>query len=136
MSLTQAELEGQRRRRAANPEREREQNRQNAKLFRSRHPERLKEYARKHREKNPGYHRKRHLQRYYDMTIEQYDAMVKEQDGKCRTCGTEPKRLFVDHDHKTGKVRGLLCSKCNTALGYANDDPALLRRLAEYLEGK
>lgn len=70
--------------------------------------------------------------------------MLEEQAGKCAVCGDgngqiqkstgRTRRLHVDHDHRTGKIRALLCSKCNAALGSANDDPRRLRDLAEYLE--
>jgi hypothetical protein len=52
------------------------------------------------------------------VTVEQYDAMLAAQGGGCAICGTKPKtrRLDVDHDHKTGRVRGLLCHRCNRAL--------------------
>lgn len=62
------------------------------------------------------------------------------QGGVCAIClgppaeGDRGDRLHVDHDHVTGEVRGLLCSHCNTALGKFRDDPARLRRAAEYLE--
>jgi hypothetical protein len=58
----------------------------------------------------------------------------------CEICGLSPssgdKYLSMDHDHKNGKVRGMVCRKCNSALGLANDDPTLLRKMAEYLEVK
>lgn len=50
------------------------------------------------------------------------------------TTTAKAKRLAMDHDHGTGAFRGWLCSSCNTALGYMDDDPALLRRLADYIE--
>ena len=56
-----------------------------------------------------------HLRQKYDMTIEEYNAMVAEQGGKCKICNTETK-LVVDHNHATGKVRGLLCKQCNYAV--------------------
>jgi hypothetical protein len=71
-----------------------------------------------------------------------YDAMLVSQNDVCAICN-EPetvkrngitKRLAVDHDHDTDQIRGLLCSKCNTALGLFRDDPALLRDAADYLE--
>ena len=79
----------------------------------------------------------------YGITREQYDEMFAAQNGVCAICGTtDPsngsrKRLFscVDHDHKTGKVRGLLCSRCNLRVGWYEEDPAaVLRAVIEYLE--
>jgi hypothetical protein len=79
----------------------------------------------------------------YGMTAAQYEAMFISQGGKCAVCGSDgsnhfskygvPSPLLIDHDHKTGKVRGLLCSNCNSALGQAHDNPELLEMLAEYL---
>lgn len=68
-----------------------------------------------------------------------YERMLKRQQGRCAGCGGRPrkKRLAIDHDHKTGKVRGLLCSTCNhDLLGVAErlaDPVGTLRRLADYL---
>lgn len=63
------------------------------------------------------------------------------QANKCAICGCEGgsednrgDRLAVDHDHETGVVRGLLCHKCNTAIGLLRDDPEVLRRAADYLD--
>jgi hypothetical protein len=63
------------------------------------------------------------------------------QGGGCAICGRTPddapgrwSRLNIDHDHKTGKVRGVLCHGCNSGIGHLQDDPALLRRAAEYVE--
>ena len=55
----------------------------------------------------------------YGITAEQYNKMLAEQNGVCAICGRPPKtkRLHVDHDHKTGKIRALLCMMCNTKLG-------------------
>jgi hypothetical protein len=63
--------------------------------------------------------------------------LLEEQGGKCAVCGKlnneGRRRLAVDHDHKTGKVRGLLCGNCNTALGLVKEDPEILSLLADYL---
>lgn len=73
----------------------------------------------------------------------EYDAMVEAQDGLCLTCGRpERKRradgtmftLSVDHDHVTGRVRGLLCIACNSALGMIGDSIPTLRSMIAYLE--
>jgi hypothetical protein len=75
--------------------------------------------------------------RTYGITAADYERMLSEQGGVCFVCrglNTKGRRLHVDHDHKTGAVRRLLCSGCNGALGHAKDDPAVLRKLADYLE--
>lgn len=71
----------------------------------------------------------------FGLTKEQYLQMHKAQGGTCAICKQEEigRRLAVDHCHTSGKVRGLLCAGCNTALGQMNDDPTLLRRAMEYL---
>jgi hypothetical protein len=64
-----------------------------------------------------------------------FEALVLAQLGMCRICGTsEGVELHVDHDHRTKKVRGLLCGKCNKAIGLLNDDPDLLMAAKLYLE--
>jgi len=85
---------------------------------------------------NPDKIKDRQLRRTYGITLEDYAALLDQQGGVCRLCGKPPskKSLHVDHCHESGKIRGLLCSKCNTALGLANDSPDLLRRMAFYLE--
>ena len=86
-----------------------------------------------------NYRRRLHnnkLHSRYGITVEEYDRMFAEQDGKCAICGVkvEKHRLCVDHDHATGKVRGLLCRLCNRHLGGFRDSIDLLRRAIAYLE--
>jgi hypothetical protein len=71
-----------------------------------------------------------------NLTYERYLEMLAGQNGLCAICCRPPgkKSLAPDHDHQTGKVRALLCSKCNCGLGCLNDDSGLLRRAAEYLD--
>lgn len=57
-------------------------------------------------------------------------ASIKE----CQICGIYAKSLHIDHNHSTGKIRGVLCHKCNRALGFFNDDSSLLRKAGEYLD--
>lgn len=77
----------------------------------------------------------RQLYRHYKISHADYNAMLAAQSGVCAVCGSAPngKRLFVDHDHATGRVRGLLCHCCNMALGYAKEDINILLALARYL---
>lgn len=71
----------------------------------------------------------------FGISVEDYEKMSAEQLGCCRICGTKPeRRLAVDHCHSSGKIRGLLCSPCNTALGSFKDDIVRLRRAVLYLE--
>jgi len=72
----------------------------------------------------------------YKITPEQYGSMLEAQGGVCAICRQEDatgRRLSVDHSHETGKVRGLLCTNCNVALGHLQDNVALLLRAADYL---
>ncbi len=77
------------------------------------------------------------VEKTYGITGEQYAAMLAEQGGKCAICKRTPraKRLAVDHNHKTGAVRGLLCSRCNRGiLGHADDSLERLRSAVAYME--
>jgi len=73
----------------------------------------------------------------YGITAEQYNALVEKQHGACAICSlpcSSGRRLSVDHDHRSGKIRGLLCVNCNQSIGKFKDNPALLDRAAAYLE--
>lgn len=80
------------------------------------------------RMKQKRYSRRHQLLKLYGITIEQYYELLKKQDWLCGICGRPPKqkkgpgsKLHVDHDHRTGKVRGLLCVRCNGALSIVED---------------
>jgi hypothetical protein len=104
----------------------------------------IRAQQRDYRRRNPvtaEQNRRADLRKYYgpDFTIEKWNEMFAAQGSRCAVCQSpEPGRKSghwcTDHDHKTGRVRGILCSGCNTALGHAKDDPLRLRLLAEYLE--
>lgn len=72
----------------------------------------------------------------YGITDSEYEQLLLEQKGGCAICGKSQKgrALAVDHNWKTGRVRGLLCIHCNTAIGKFNDDPNILRKVIHYLE--
>lgn len=77
------------------------------------------------------------LMRLYGMTLDDYLLLLDAQEGRCKICGEPPlegKVLSVDHDHETGKVRGLLCMRCNSGLGYLRDRVDLLKAAIAYLE--
>jgi hypothetical protein len=87
----------------------------------------------KHTNRWPMY-RDRFVERKFGMEDGEYKRRLSEQGGVCAICRLPcTKELCVDHCHKTGKVRGLLCSGCNTSLGHMKDDPRLLLRAAKYL---
>jgi hypothetical protein len=81
--------------------------------------------------------RANNLKRMFGMSLEAYDEKLKAQRGVCAICGglcKSGKRLAVDHDHTTGKIRDLLCGNCNGGLGKFLDNPELLLKAADYLK--
>lgn len=86
--------------------------------------------------------RRRKRLKVYGMEPEDYDRLREAQNGVCAICGGTDARidsfggLVIDHDHRTGKVRGLLCSNCNPGLGFFKDDPKVLRAAIAYLESR
>lgn len=108
-------------------------------------PECEKERWHRQNQRIENKHRQRewHLQKNYGITTEAYNTMVAGQHGVCAICGNQPntggnngKILLVDHNHKTGEVRGLLCHRCNKMLSDAQDDPSILEAGAEYLRSR
>ncbi len=92
---------------------------------------RSRRYRATHKEDLSEYER----QRRYGLSGADYEAMLARQGGVCAICRRRSKRrLEIDHCHKTGKVRGLLCTNCNTALGRCHDDPDIMRAAIAYLE--
>ena len=82
--------------------------------------------------------RDRHLRRAYGISIEEYERLFTSQRGRCAICGCRPdtRPLEVDHDHKTGRIRGLLCRECNLALGKLGDNVKTLKKAVEYMLAK
>ena len=101
-------------------------------------------YAKEYRLKNPRRAKCQNLRKGYNITLEEYEKILESQNGVCAICeqketavkrGTkEARMLAVDHCHSTGKVRGLLCTRCNTAIGHLEDSTELLRKAILYLE--
>ena len=127
--------------RSRNPEKVREINRksQSRLEYRSRN----KVYQQEYRERNREILVMKERERRFGITHAEYAALHKNQSGLCAIC-QQPERqkrsgkvksLAVDHDHKTGAVRGLLCSDCNTGIGKLKDDCAILDSAIRYLKG-
>jgi hypothetical protein len=121
-------------RHAANPQRVRSRasqwNRDNPERYRAR----LEAYKESGKKKLSD--RRSHLERKFGLTQGEYDELLALQDGGCAICGELPGQLVslhVDHDHVTGEVRGILCVRCNNALGLFREDPDLLTEAAHYL---
>ena len=94
------------------------------------------EYQREWKRKNQN-GRRENLKRLYGITLEQYEALLAEQGGKCAICGgvaDEGSSMAVDHDHTTRETRGVVHSRCNLAIGFLRDSPRACRGAAEYLE--
>ena len=92
-----------------------------------------------YRQENPEVQADYSLRKRYKITLKQKKELLEKQGGCCEGCTNrllveKGNKCCVDHDHLTGKIRGILCRECNLALGYAKDNPETLRRLADYLE--
>lgn len=116
-------------------------------VYREANREKIRAQQRAYAAAHPEKRRAARLRRW-NLTIEQYDAMLEAQGGGCAICGSEDsgqegRRFHIDHDHaccpknkSCGEcIRGLLCHHCNTALGGFRDDPSLLAKAIDYLKG-
>lgn len=126
-------------------------NREHKKLYdleyRRKNKEKIKEYYKKHynkkikptrEKKTKEQNRENWLRLKYNLTKEQYQELIKNQNNKCAICKISQSELsyplFIDHEHKTDKVRGLLCRTCNTGLGSMQDNIEILQNAIEYLK--
>ena len=105
------------------------------------HRTRDRRYRQKDPDKIRAKYRRWDLKTSYGITPQEYDAMLEAQGGVCAICGAAPmserayrRRLAVDHDHETGRVRRLLCGTCNRALGLFEENPDWLRQAVHYVE--
>lgn len=109
-----------------------------ARKWHNERPEYVRQKNAEYKAKNPDYSRNWARRTKFGLTPEQVSAMRDSQNGLCAGCYTPLTRAneCVDHCHSTGKIRGLLCDSCNVSLGRLQDNPATLRRLADYLEAE
>lgn len=105
-----------------------------------------KEYNRQWFKDHPGYKKeykkkwskRQNLKLKYNLLYEDWLKIWETQEGKCKICGKpfkNPSKAFVDHNHETNKIRGLLCVKCNFGIGYFDDNPILTTEATKYLLG-
>lgn len=100
-----------------------------------------KSWKARNKEREKQNRRRSALKQAYGISLEQYDEMLKNQDNGCAICkrldtgSTRASYFHVDHCHKTGKIRGLLCNNCNRGIGYLGDDSQRLLKAVEYLNG-
>lgn len=94
----------------------------------------MKHYQKKKKRKREPYEqqRARNYKRMYNLTLDEVQALIDKQGGKCAIC-QQSRVLVVDHDHKSGKVRGMLCGTCNTGIGKLGDSADGLRQALIYL---
>ena len=121
------------------------------KLWRDKNKESRKDYFKKHynaeksrkyyinnKEKISKRNRINKLKNKYSLTQEEYRNIIEDQKTKCAICGkkfnTTVDKICIDHDHNTGKIRGLLCHKCNVGLGMFEDNFKLLIKALNYLK--
>jgi len=124
------------------PEVNRKSNAKYRALHREKVLETARQYARRVRKENPEEMHKKDRRwamfKNYGISLEQYDEILQSQNGLCAICQCPPgngngRYLCIDHDHSTGGIRGLLCRKCNAALGLVSDSPETLNRMIAYL---
>jgi hypothetical protein len=102
--------------------------------------EKHREWARGYRERTRAERREGDFRTTYGISRSEADRLIAAQGGLCAACGYPPRdgghcaRLHVDHCHETGRVRGMLCNRCNTALGLMFEDPKAIQGLLQYLE--
>lgn len=113
-------------------------NPQYIKEYREKNIETIRENAKRWARENPECSRENQLKRDYGITLQDYNLMLENQDFKCAICSLEKsengRTFYVDHNHKTGKVRGLLCINCNSGIGNLRDSINLLTKAIKYLK--
>lgn len=121
-------------------QRNREHLKEYGKEYRQRNREYIKEQQKEYWQRNKGYlkeqQKKCYYKKTYNLTLEEADKILLIQNYRCPICGKSliETRRCIDHNSKTGKVRGILCSKCNLGLGHFNDDLELLKKTIEYIK--
>lgn len=116
----------------------RESIRDKSKKYYYENPERAYQKARQWRKKNKEkvelYHKKYRLRKKYNMTLDDYDDLMKKQENRCGICNKFFKKIpDLDHNHQTGKIRGLLCHNCNLLLGLCSENESILLNAIQWI---
>lgn len=124
--------------RAANPTLAKEKARQQRQRHAAKIAARNKRYAARHPDRIKATAARKRLKKY-GLTFDSYNALIERQFGRCVLCQTEiteidPALIHIDHCHTTGLVRGVLCVRCNSLLGFAKEDVTTLQRAIAYLQ--
>ena len=127
-----------------NKERLKEVRKEYSKIYRLENKDKIKEYDKQYRFKNKDkakkYQKEYNLKTKYNLTPDQYNKMLSDQNNSCKVCNIKfninIKMItpHVDHCHTTGKIRGLLCMNCNTSLGFLKEDTKIMQKLIEYVK--
>jgi hypothetical protein len=108
--------------------------RENDKRWRENNKDKIKQRYKERSHKNRAYH----LRRKYGLSTESISAILEQQRGACPICkkdlGDKTINIHIDHDHRSGKTRGILCRVCNTGIGHFDDNPDLLLAAVAYLQ--
>jgi hypothetical protein len=109
--------------------------------YRAKNPEKWRAESRRYQQNrakaDPNYWRAKAIKGRYGITIEEYAQLLNAQGNRCAICrqpADKMERKCIDHCHRTGKVRGILCQSCNVALAHLRDDPLIALLASEYLE--
>lgn len=119
-------------------------NKEKHKEYVAKNREKIRQYQKNYQKTNKANRQKYLLKYTYNISLEDYNTLFNKQNGKCAVClkeetsldnrGNSIKKLAVDHCHSTGKVRGLLCNRCNTALGLLKEDKEIVNNILNYLK--
>ncbi len=104
-----------------------------SKIYRENNPEYSKSRCKIYQKANKDKIKNHNLLKDYGITLDDFNKMLTEQGNKCKVCGKELTRPCIDHNHKTNRVRGVLCQKCNAFLGLVEEDLKIISKAIEYL---
>lgn len=108
-----------------------------SKKYKELNKEKVKKRIKKYKKLDPNYYRKINLKKNYKISLQEFNKLSKNQNNKCAICLLHKNKLkrglFVDHCHKSNKIRGLLCGKCNASIGLMNENIFIFKNAIKYL---